>query len=196
MQREIGVDTANFASALRAVLRQDPDVIMIGEMRDTETIDIALKAAETGHLVISTAHTTDAAKTVQRLLAVFSPSEQAMMRMRLAESLRAVVSQRLLPRLDGKGVVPAVEVMVATRAIQECIRDESRTHGDHRVHREGPPLRHADLRPAPAAAAPGGRDLEGRRAHRREQPGRPGPPDPRRRRRARTWRSSGTTTAR
>jgi twitching motility protein PilT len=126
-QREIGVDTANFASALRSVLRQDPDVIMIGEMRDTETIDIALKAAETGHLVISTAHTTDAAKTVQRLLAVFSPSEQAMMRMRLAESLRAVVSQRLLPRLDGKGVVPAVEVMVATRAIQECIRDEGRT---------------------------------------------------------------------
>jgi len=127
VQREIGVDTANFASALRAVLRQDPDVIMIGEMRDTETIDIALKAAETGHLVISTAHTTDSARTVQRLLAVFSPSEQAMMRMRLAESLRAVVSQRLLPRLDGKGVVPAVEVMVATRAIQECIRDESRT---------------------------------------------------------------------
>jgi twitching motility protein PilT len=127
VQREIGVDTANFASALRSVLRQDPDVIMIGEMRDTETIDIALKAAETGHLVISTAHTTDAAKTVQRLLAVFTPSEQAMMRMRLAESLRAVVSQRLLPRLDGKGVVPAVEVMVATRAIQECIRDESRT---------------------------------------------------------------------
>jgi twitching motility protein PilT len=127
VQREIGVDTANFASALRAVLRQDPDVIMIGEMRDTETIDIALKAAETGHLVISTAHTTDTAKTVQRLLAVFSPSEQAMMRMRLAESLRAVVSQRLLPRLDGKGVMPAVEVLVATRAVQECIRDESRT---------------------------------------------------------------------
>jgi twitching motility protein PilT len=126
VQREVGVDTANFASALRSVLRQDPDVIMIGEMRDTETIDIALKAAETGHLVISTAHTTDAAKTVQRLLAVFSPSEQAMMRMRLAESLRAVVAQRLLPRLDGKGVVPAVEVMVATRAIQDCIRDESR----------------------------------------------------------------------
>ncbi len=128
VQREIGVDTTNFATALRAVLRQDPDVIMIGEMRDTETIDIALKAAETGHLVISTAHTTDAAKTVQRVLAVFSPSEQAMMRMRLAESLRAVVSQRLLPRLDGKGLVPAVEVMVTTRVIQECIRDESRTH--------------------------------------------------------------------
>jgi twitching motility protein PilT len=128
VQREIGVDTANFATALRAVLRQDPDVIMIGEMRDTETIDIALKAAETGHLVISTAHTTDTAKTVQRLLAVFAPSEQAMMRLRLAESLRAVISQRLLPRLDGKGLVPAVEVMLATRVVQECIRDEERTH--------------------------------------------------------------------
>jgi twitching motility protein PilT len=128
VQREIGVDTGSFATALRAVLRQDPDVVMIGEMRDTETIDIAMKAAETGHLVISTAHTTDAAKTVQRILAVFSPSEQAMMRMRLAESLRAVVSQRLLPRLDGKGLVPAVEVMVATRVIQECIREAERTH--------------------------------------------------------------------
>jgi twitching motility protein PilT len=128
VQREIGVDTANFATALRAVLRQDPDVIMIGEMRDTETIDIALKAAETGHLVISTAHTTDTAKTVQRLLAVFAPSEQAMMRLRLAESLRAVISQRLLPRLDGKGLVPAVEVMLATRVVQECIRAEERTH--------------------------------------------------------------------
>ncbi len=128
VQREIGVDTSSFASALRAVLRQDPDVVMIGEMRDTETIDIAMKAAETGHLVISTAHTTDAAKTVQRILAVFSPSEQAMMRMRLAEGLRAVVSQRLLPRLDGKGLVPAVEVMVATRVIQECIREAERTH--------------------------------------------------------------------
>jgi twitching motility protein PilT len=128
VQREIGVDTASFATALRAVLRQDPDVVMIGEMRDTETIDIAMKAAETGHLVISTAHTTDAAKTVQRILAVFAPSEQAMMRIRLAESLQAVVSQRLLPRLDGKGLVPAVEVMVNTRVIQECIREAERTH--------------------------------------------------------------------
>jgi twitching motility protein PilT len=128
VQREIGVDTGSFANALRAVLRQDPDVIMIGEMRDTETIDIAMKAAETGHLVISTAHTTDAAKTVQRLLAVFSPSEQTMMRIRLAETLKGVISQRLLPRLDGQGLVPAVEVMVNTRVVQECIRDEGRTH--------------------------------------------------------------------
>jgi twitching motility protein PilT len=121
VQREIGVDTGSFASGLR-------DVVMIGEMRDTETIDIAMKAAETGHLVISTAHTTDAAKTVQRILAVFAPSEQAMMRIRLAESLRAVISQRLLPRLDGKGLVPAVEVMLNTRVIQECIREPERTH--------------------------------------------------------------------
>ena len=128
VQREIGVDTASFAIALRAVLRQDPDVVMIGEMRDTETIDIAMKAAETGHLVISTTHTTDAAKTVQRILSVFAPTEQAMMRIRLAESLRAVVSQRLLPRLDGKGLVPAVEVMVNTRVIQDCIREPERTH--------------------------------------------------------------------
>ena len=127
VQREIGVDTGSFAAALRAVLRQDPDVVMIGEMRDTETIDIAMKAAETGHLVISTAHTTDAAKTVQRILAVFAPSEQAMMRIRLAESLRAVISQRLLPRLDGKGLVPAIELMVNTRVIQECIREPERT---------------------------------------------------------------------
>ena len=128
VQREIGIDTAGFGPALRAVLRQDPDVVMIGEMRDTETIDIAMKAAETGHLVISTAHTTDTAKTVQRILSVFAPSDQTMMRVRLAESLRAVISQRLLPRLDGKGLVPAVEVMVNTRVIQECIRDPERTH--------------------------------------------------------------------
>lgn len=127
VQREIGLDTASFAVALRAALRQDPDVLMIGEMRDTETIDIALKAAETGHLVLSTAHTTDATKTVQRLLSVFPPSEQAMMRVRLSECLRGVVSQRLLPKADGVGQIPAVEVMVATRVIQESIRDESRT---------------------------------------------------------------------
>jgi twitching motility protein PilT len=89
VQREIGTDTSSFAVALRAALRQDPDVLMIGEMRDTETIDIALKAAETGHLVLSTAHTTDATKTVQRILSVFPSSEQAMMRVRLAETLRA-----------------------------------------------------------------------------------------------------------
>ena len=127
VQREIGTDTDSFPGALRAALRQDPDVIMIGEMRDTETIDIALKAAETGHLVLSTAHTTDAAKTIQRMLSVFPTTETAMVRMRLAESLRAVISQRLLPRASGSGLVPAVEVMVATRYVQDCIRQAEKT---------------------------------------------------------------------
>jgi len=128
VQREIGVDTGSFSHALRAALRQDPDVIMVGEMRDIETIDIALKAAETGHLVLSTAHTTDAAKTIQRILAVFPSAEQNMVRIRLAECLRAVISQRLLPRLDGEGQIPAVETMVVTRVIQDCIRNADRNY--------------------------------------------------------------------
>jgi len=127
VQREIGVDTGSFSGALRAALRQDPDVIMVGEMRDMETIDIALKASETGHLVLSTAHTTDAAKTIQRILSVFPSAEQNMVRIRLAECLRAVISQRLLPRADGKGQIPAVETMVVTRVIQDCIRNQDRT---------------------------------------------------------------------
>ncbi len=122
VQREIGADTTGFSGALRAALRQDPDVIMIGEMRDAETMDIALKAAETGHLVLSTAHTTDAAKTVHRLVGAVPPSEQAMFRMRLAEALRAVISLRLLPRADGAGLVPAVEILLNTRLVQDCIR--------------------------------------------------------------------------
>lgn len=126
VQREIGTDTEGFASALRAALRQDPDVIMIGEMRDAETMDIAIKAAETGHLVFSTAHTTDAAKTVNRLIGGASPSEQGMLRLRLSEALRAIVSMRLLPRADGKGLVPAIEVMLNTRIVQECIRQPER----------------------------------------------------------------------
>jgi len=128
VQREIGLDTASFAVALRAALRQDPDVIMVGEMRDVETIDIALKAAETGHLVLSTAHTTDAAKTVQRILSVFPSADQNMVRIRLAECLRAVISQRLLPRADGSGQIPAVETMVVTRVIQDCIRNANRNY--------------------------------------------------------------------
>jgi twitching motility protein PilT len=128
IQREVGTDTRSFAVALRAALRQDPDVIMIGEMRDTETIDIALKAAETGHMVLSTAHTTDAPKTVQRLLAAFPPQEQPMIRVRLADCIRGIVSQRLLPRRDGSGLVPAVEVMVATGAIRDCIRNPERAY--------------------------------------------------------------------
>ncbi len=128
IQRELGGDTESFARALRAALRQDPDIIMLGEMRDQETIDIALKAAETGHLVFSTAHTTDAVKTISRLVSVFDPAEQQATRQRLAETLRAVISQRLLPRKDGKGRVVAVEIMRNTSAIEALIADSDRTN--------------------------------------------------------------------
>ena len=127
-QREIGADTDGFAGALRAALRQDPDIIMVGEMRDTETIDVALKAAETGHLVVSTLHTPDAPRTVNRLIAVFPLEQQRQVRIRLAESLRGVISQRLLPRADLSGAVVAAEVMKATLTITDCIRDEEKTH--------------------------------------------------------------------
>jgi twitching motility protein PilT len=128
IQRELGGDTESFAKALRAALRQDPDIIMVGEMRDQETIDIALKAAETGHLVFSTAHTTDAVKTISRLVSVFEPTEQAATRQRLAETLRAVISQRLLPRKDGKGRAVAVEILRNTAAIEGLIADGERTN--------------------------------------------------------------------
>jgi twitching motility protein PilT len=128
-QREIGVDTESFKAGLRAALRQDPDVIMIGEMRDAETIDTAMKAAETGHLLVSTLHTADAQMTVNRVIAMFPPEEQGVARIRLAESLEAVVSQRLLPRADGRGRVAAVEVMIATPLIRDLILDETRTGG-------------------------------------------------------------------
>jgi twitching motility protein PilT len=126
-QREVGCDTHSFTSALRAALRQDPDVILVGEMRDAETIDIALKAAETGHLVLSTVHTTDAAKTIGRLIGTFPAEEQPAVRLRLAENLRGVVSQRLLARRDGKGRVVAAEIMVATKTVQEYLKDSART---------------------------------------------------------------------
>jgi twitching motility protein PilT len=125
-QREIGSDTDSFRVGLRAALRQDPDVILIGEMRDTESMDIALKSAETGHLVISTVHTRDAATTISRLVAMFPPDEQQIVRLRLAEQLQAVISQRLLPRKDGSGRVLAAEVMVVTGTIRDCIMDPAR----------------------------------------------------------------------
>ena len=128
-QREIGIDTRNFNVALRAALRQDPDVILVGEMRDAETIDIALKAAETGHLVFSTVHTTDAAKTINRLLSGFSGDEQLAVRYRLADSLRATISQRLVPKKEGKGRVCAAEIMVVTMMIQDCVRQTEKTGG-------------------------------------------------------------------
>jgi twitching motility protein PilT len=126
-QREVGIDTDDFRVGLRAALRQDPDVILIGEMRDTESIDIALKSAETGHLVISTVHTRDAAATISRLVATFPTEEQKVVRLRLAEQLQAVISQRLLPSKDGKGRVLAAEVMVVSGTIRDCIADPDRT---------------------------------------------------------------------
>jgi twitching motility protein PilT len=124
-QRDIGTDTPSFESGLRAVLRQDPDVILIGEMRDKVTIETALKAAETGHLVISTLHTKNAVQTISRIIAVFEPSEQEMIRVRLSESLQAVISQRLVQRKEG-GRVAAVEVMLMTSTIRDCVRDPDR----------------------------------------------------------------------
>jgi len=126
-QREVHTDTADFNQALRAALRQDPDVILVGEMRDLETIDIALKASETGHIVYSTVHTPDAVKSVGRLIAVFPPEEQSMVRIRLAENLRATLSQRLLPRADGEGMVVAVELMKVTGTIEDAIRNPELT---------------------------------------------------------------------
>ena len=126
-QREIGTDTASFPEALRAALRQDPDVIMVGEMRDLETVDTSLKAAETGHLVFSTIHTNDVASTINRLVSFFPTEEQLQVRARLAENLKAVVSLRLLVNKKQNDRVPAVEVMRSTRSIQECIKDPART---------------------------------------------------------------------
>ena len=122
-QREVGPDTKSFSKALRAALRQDPDVILVGEMRDYETIDIALKAAETGHMVYSTVHTPDATKTIGRLVAVFPPEEQHLVRIRLSENLKGTVSQRLLPRADGQGMVVALELMKVTGSVEDAIRN-------------------------------------------------------------------------
>lgn len=125
-QREIGVDTESFQVGLRAALRQDPDVVLIGEMRDAETIDTAMKAAETGHLLLSTVHTPDAQSTVLRILAMFPLEEQDVVRVRLAESLHAVISQRLLPRKDGNGRVAALEIMIVTPTIRDVMLDRDR----------------------------------------------------------------------
>jgi twitching motility protein PilT len=126
-QREVEVDTATFSGALRAALRQDPDVILVGEMRDLETIQTALLAAETGHLVLSTLHTTDATETVQRIIAVFPPPEQKQIRMQLASTLKGIISQRLVRKSDGIGRVPAVEVLIATEHIKDCIINPDKT---------------------------------------------------------------------
>jgi len=126
-QREVEVDTHNFSVALRAALRQDPDVILVGEMRDLETIGTALLAAETGHLVFSTLHTLDAVETVQRIIAVFPPPEQKQIRLQLAGTLKAVVSQRLVRKSDNVGRVPAVEVLISTAFVRDCVINPDKT---------------------------------------------------------------------
>src|SRR5436190_846231 len=126
-QREVAVDTRSFAYALRSALRQDPDVILVGEMRDFETIETGLLAAETGHLVFSTLHTLDATETITRIIAVFPPHQQKQVRLQLASVLKAVVSQRLLPKANGEGRAPAVEVMISTAFIRDCIVDKEKT---------------------------------------------------------------------
>lgn len=126
-QREIGHDTESFSKALRAALRQDPDVILVGEMRDFETIQTALVAAETGHLVLSTLHTADAVETINRIISVFPPYQHKQVRIQLASVIRGIISMRLVPRADEKGRVPAIEVLVATATIKGCIEDPDKT---------------------------------------------------------------------
>ncbi len=126
-QREIDVDTRGFSTALRAALRQDPDVLLVGEMRDFETIETALLAAETGHLVFSTLHTLDATETVNRIISVFPPHHQKQIRIQLSQVLKAIVSLRLVPRADGLGRVPAAEVLISTAYIRECIENKEKT---------------------------------------------------------------------
>lgn len=126
-QREIGSDTMSFGVAMRAVLRQDPNVIMVGEMRDLETMETALTAAETGHLVLSTLHTLDATESVNRIVGSFPPHQQKQVRIQLASVLKAVISQRLVPRADGRGRVPAVEIMINTAFVRELIEEKERT---------------------------------------------------------------------
>lgn len=126
-QRELGSDTRSFANALRACLREDPDVLLVGEMRDTETIHLAITAAETGHLVFATLHTNNAAESIDRIIDVFPPGQQEQVRIQLANNLQAIISQQLLPRASGPGRVPATEIMIATPAIRNLIR-ENKTH--------------------------------------------------------------------
>jgi twitching motility protein PilT len=136
-QREIGVDTVSFSQALRSALRQDPDVILVGEMRDAETIEIALTAAETGHLVLSTLHTVDATESIARIVSVFPPYQQKQVRLQLAAILKAVISQRLVPKADGRGRVAALEVLRSTARTRELIEDKERTKELHDAISQG-----------------------------------------------------------
>jgi twitching motility protein PilT len=126
-QREVGTDTASFAQALRRVLRQDPDILLVGEIRDLDTLDTAMKAADTGHLVFSTLHTTDATQTINRILSFYPPHQQSEVRFLLASALEAVISLRLVPRTDKPGRVPAAEVLINTAAVRDNIRDMTKS---------------------------------------------------------------------
>lgn len=136
-QREVGTDTPTFASALKGALRQDPDVILVGEMRDYETVETAMTAAETGHLVMSTLHTMDAQETINRIIGVFPPYHQRQVRIQLAGIIKGIISQRLVPRADGKGRVPAVEVLLGTARVKECIDDKDKTKQLHDAISQG-----------------------------------------------------------
>ncbi|MFL5508674.1 MAG: type IV pilus twitching motility protein PilT, partial [Gemmatimonadaceae bacterium] len=136
-QREVGTDTNSFAQALRRVLRQDPDILLVGEIRDLETLDIALKAAETGHLVFSTLHTTDATQTINRILSFYPPHQQTEVRYMLSTALRAIISLRLVRRADKKGRVPAAEILVNTEAVRDQMRDMSKAMSIPQLIKEG-----------------------------------------------------------
>ncbi len=136
-QREVGFDTLSFSGALKSALRQDPDVILVGEMRDFETIETALTAAETGHLVLSTLHTVDAGETINRIISVFPPYQQKQVRLQLASITKGIISQRLVPKADGAGRVPAIEVLVSTGRIRECIEVPERTKEIRQAISEG-----------------------------------------------------------
>ena len=136
-QREVGTDTNSFAQALRRVLRQDPDIILVGEIRDVDTLDTALKASETGHLVFSTLHTTDATQTINRILSFYPPHQQSEVRYMLSTALRAIISLRLVRRADKKGRVPAAEILVNTEAVRDQIRDMTKSLNIPQLIREG-----------------------------------------------------------
>ena len=170
-QREVGQDTASFKRALRRVLRQDPDVILVGEMRDEETVHTALSAAETGHLVLSTLHTVDAPETVNRIIDFFPPHQQQQARAMIAGTLKGIVSQRLVRTADGHGRVACCEIMVMTGRVHDMILDPKLTGQLPGGRRRGRLLRDADVRPAPAQApaAPAGSPTKRRCAPRRRR---------------------------
>jgi twitching motility protein PilT len=136
-QREVGTDTNSFSQALRRVLRQDPDILLVGEIRDLDTLDTALKAAETGHLVFSTLHTTDASQTINRILSFYPPHQQTEVRYMLSAALRAIISLRLVRRADKKGRVPAAEILVNTEAVRDQMRDMSKSMSIPQLIKEG-----------------------------------------------------------